>query len=92
MARREVTTSRTNFAVAFAAVTHCGEVGVSCPRRVRGRRADISHVFFGHTFDVGTRFHLASGDGEYSLSVAVWPLDGDGEDSEYWDRKRKQWE
>ena len=68
-----------------------GEMGVPYARRVRGHPTDVSHVFFGHEFDLGTCFELSSDDGRYTLSVRVRSLDEVGEDSEYWDRRRKQW-
>ena len=69
-----------------------GEMGASYARRVRERRTDVSHVFFGHIFALGTQFDLSSDGGGYTLSVRVRSLDEDGEDSEYWDRRRKQWQ
>ena len=67
-----------------------GEVGVPKARHSRGRRLDVSHVFFGHTFDLGASFELSSGGGEFTLSVRVLSLDEVSEDADYWDRRRRQ--
>ena len=66
-----------------------GEVGVPYARRAHGHPIDVSHVFFGHEIDLGTRFELSPDDGRYTLSVRVRSLDEIGEDPEYRDRKRK---
>ena len=78
-------------AVFYDSARRRGEIGVAHARRVRERPTDVSHVFFGHGFDLGTRFELSSDGGKYTLSVRVRSLDEVGEDSEHWDRRRKQW-
>ena len=78
-------------AVFYDSALRRGEMGVPSSRRVRDRPTDVSHVFFGHKFDLGTHFELSSDGGKYTLSVRVRSLDEVGEDSEYWDRRRKQW-
>ena len=81
-------------AVFHDSVRRRGAMGAPYARRVRERTDDVSHVFFGHGLGPGTYFELSSDDGRYSLSVRVRPLDEvgeDSEDSEYWDRRRKQW-
>ena len=86
----ELLVSRGHPAVFYDSSRRRGEVGVSQDRRRRGRRTDISHVFFGHTFDLGTRFNLSTDVGEYSLTVNLLSLDEYGEHADIWNTRRKQ--
>ena len=78
-------------AVFYNSARRRSEMGVPYARRGRERPIDVSHVFFGHKFDLGTRFELSSEGGKYTLSVRVRSLDEVGEDSDFWDRRTKQW-
>ena len=75
----------------YESVRRRGEMRSSYARRIRDPRTDISHVFFGHTFDPGASFELSADNGKHALSVNVLPLDEVGEEADDWDRIRKNW-
>ena len=78
-------------AIFYKSAQRRGEMGVrQASDRHTPAEEDVSHVFFGHKFNLGTHFKLSSdNDGDkYTLSVKVQSLDEVGED---WDRRRKRW-
>ena len=78
-------------AVFYDSARRRSEMSAPYARRARVRPTDVSHVFFGHKFDLGTCFKLSSEGGKYTLSVRVRSLDEVGQDSEYWEQRTKQW-
>ena len=58
--------------------------------RPYGWAMDFSHVFFGHTFDLGASFHLSSNDGGRTVSVQVAELDEVAEAAYFWNSKIKE--
>ena len=57
--------------------------------RPYGWAMDFSHVFFGHTFDLGASFHLSSDDGGRTVSVKVVEIDDVAEEG-YFRRSKIQ--
>ncbi|MCY3759688.1 MAG: AAA family ATPase [Gemmatimonadetes bacterium] len=52
-------------------------------------RANVSHLFFGHTCEPGACFKLSSGDGR-ELSATIHSLDELGEDAYQWEARRNE--
>ena len=58
--------------------------------RPYGWAMDFSHVFFGHTFDLGASFHLSSDNGGHTVSVKVAELDEVAEAAYFRDSEIKE--
>lgn len=88
----ELLVSGGNPTVFYDSIQRRVQVRAPFGRRVRESPADISHVFFGHTIDVGTHFELSTEDGKYALSTKVLPLDHASDEADDWERIRRNWQ
>ncbi|MXW21549.1 MAG: ATP-binding protein [Gammaproteobacteria bacterium] len=87
----ELLVSGGNPTVFHESVQRRGEMSTAYARRIRGLRTDISHIFFGHTFDPGANLELSADDGKLAVSFNVRALDEVGDEADAWDRIRKNW-
>ena len=88
----ELAVSKGDPAVLYNSVARRGDMRGNYSRRTRESPIDLSHVFFGHTFDSGAHFELSSDDRGHALSVKVLSLDEVGEEAHNWERIRRYWQ